>query len=176
MLRFIIGFALIGFAVAVLVGVLVSGASMPPIKQLMTTVYCQPGETIVQQSSRMYGNTYNITFACQTAQETRRDVTGPVTMSLIGVFVTLLFLGITFIISGAKGMVRRRIQSAFGSTGGFGQPFSNASRTVITLDGRTVQPTDLTSRLKQLEEARSAGLITEDEFARLRQEILDSLA
>ena len=216
MLRFIIGFGLIGVAVATLITILASGTSIAPVKQVMNSLYCQTGETITQQSTRSYGNTYNITYACVNAQEIRRDVTGEVVMSMIGVFVTLLFLGITFIISGARGMVRSRIQRSIGGAIGFGQPYTN-TRTVITLDGKTVQggslspqtqqqiqnaldmvgikmdemghsnvigganltgntPNDLTSRLKQLQEARDAGLISETEYNRLRQEILDSLA
>ncbi len=216
MLRFIIGFGLIGVAVATLITILVGGTSIAPVKQVMNNLYCQPGETITQQSTRMYGNTYNITFACLNAQEVRRDVTGEVTISLIAVFTTLLFLGITFIVSGARGLVRSRIRSSIGNVTGFGQPYTN-TRTVITLDGKTVQggslspqtqqqiqnaldmvgikldemghsnviggatltgntPNDLTSRLKQLQEARDAGLISESEYTRLRQEILDSLA
>jgi hypothetical protein len=38
-----------------------------------------------------------------------------------------------------------------------------------------VSGSDLSARLRQLDEARKAGLITQDEYDRLRQQLLDSL-
>lgn len=220
MLRIILGFAFIGIAVAVLVTLLV-GTEVPPINQIMASLFCETGEAFTVSSTRLNSNTYNMTYACTIAGESKRDVTPDVVLLVVIVFSAVVIIGIGFMIAGARGLARGKIRAATNAVGfdlPMNQPFTRStSSTVITLDGKTVQASDLppetarqlndmlnlagmkldaltrdqvvsgtsvgsgmtsdlTSRLKQIEQARDAGLITEDEYSRLRREILDSLA
>ncbi|MEZ4670015.1 MAG: SHOCT domain-containing protein [Anaerolineae bacterium] len=118
-------------------------------------------------------------------------------------FVGLMMVGIVFIIIGSIANMRRRVmRDAFGNPL-VGQSFSGA--TTVNVGGKDVTTTpevarylqraqvvhtstpsinvvstseaggDLKSRLSQLEEARKAGLLSQEEFDRLRQQILDTL-
>lgn len=119
-------------------------------------------------------------------------------------FTGLILLGVLFIVIGAVTNSRRRrvVMDAFGNPVVV-QPFG--STTTLNVGGRDVTTTpevarylqqaqamkstpvinvssmgaaggsDLKARLSQLEEARKAGLLSQEEFDRLRQQILDAL-
>jgi hypothetical protein len=163
---------------------------------------CQPGETLVaEQGASSYtpgqGSGRPTVYYCVDDAGNRRDVTGE--------FVEGLFGQVTGLIPGfMSGIGVTLITSALTTVGavllviGLILTFTRRTRSNVLLGAQVVGITpqtldslrhnqhvttvipgvsgsDLSARLRQLDEARKAGLITQDEYDRLRQQLLDSL-
>jgi hypothetical protein len=122
------------------------------------------------------------------------DIFGGVFSGLLGtaVYFVLIAFGLVFTIIGLLLASRRRAQTvAFGVPGtgggiGYTTTTFNPQSSGGTIDlNQVIQQArdmkaasggaDLSTRLKQLEDARNAGLISQTEYERTRQQILDTL-
>jgi|FLYN01.1.fsa_nt_gi hypothetical protein len=140
---------------------------------------------------------------CEDAEGQQRDVTGRTFAIMGGAFAVPFLLGLLLAVGALVAMVNRGSKRAGAvPASGFqpGERFTHAS--VITVNGQQVdslppeaaevlqqvmsgfqatasqlasQQNDLPGKLRQLQEARDAGLITEDEYNRVRQQILDKM-
>ena len=140
-------------------------------------------------------------FYCVGLEGERRSVTGETTLIIGGGFAVPLVLSIILMIVGiarAASSATRSIYSSFGGVTPLGTPgvsvYSMSSNTPYSRD--TVPPEVLSQvnsaldhaglsqisgggsfseRLRQLEDARKQGLISQSEYNNLRQSILDSM-
>lgn len=161
---------------------------------------CEPGERVVTEEgppSRTVGGTWGrpVTVFCVDAEGNRREVTGEFVSDLLGqtfqgipaflgglgltmCFSSLIVVGIILLIIGM--VASRRRQPGVVMVGGI-PDVQTSDRSASVMDvSRYVQQTgssggDLAAKLRQLEDARAKGLISADEYDRLRQQILDSM-
>ena len=138
------------------------------VDTIMAAVLCNPGEKLVRaQSANPLLSRFGVamTPTCINAQGQRRDVTTRwITIGLGGFAFTFIFgfvLEIVLIINA----VRRRIARSMRPREAYPSPL------VIT----TAAAAPLKDQLRQLEDAKKAGLITFDEYDRLRSEILSKM-
>lgn len=164
---------------------------------------CNDNETLEKEtgaSEYTIGQGYasSVVYTCVDPQGNRRDVTGEFAEKMIGdvtgalnfnfsfspIGLVLPILGVVLIFAGL--LVGRRKPGMVAVPGATG---SIIGARVLQIDPRTgsasVDPrqsvgqkaggTDLTARLKQLEDARAKELISQEEYDRLRQQILDSM-
>lgn len=166
---------------------LVSDAINPTAAEL-----CNAGETLDQvegpdEYTAGEGYRHTVRYFCVSAAGERREVTGSFVQGMLGqafgsvpaMFLPMiggcvLAVGIFFTIIGLVLSARRRVL---------------ASPTVVTQRyafdfppdqsdtpaPRASEATDLAAKLRQLDQARDSGLITEDEYQRKRQQIIDGL-
>jgi hypothetical protein len=162
---------------------------------------CEPGERIETEegpSSRTVGGTWGrpVTIYCVDSEGSRREVTARFAGDLFGqafasmpafigglglsiCFSSLIVVGIVLLLIGGL-LTRRSRQPGMVMVGGI-PDVQVSSRQAGAVDvTRYVQQQsspggDLTAKLRQLEDARSKGLISADEYDRLRQQILDSM-
>ena len=150
---------------------------------------CNPGETLdevrgAEEYTALEGYRRSVRYFCVSDAGVRREVTGSFVTGMLsealrglGVFAIPLLssclctVGIFFTVIGAL-LSRRKAMLAvnnFAFPEDFGTSPASASR--------QLPPTSaaLTHRLRQLEDARRSGLISEDEYQRLRREALDNL-
>lgn len=140
------------------------------------------------------GYASSVVYTCVDPQGKRRDVTGEFAEKMVGdltgalnfnfsfspVGLVLPILGFVLIFAGLLMRGRKATTVEAARVGG---AFPGAQ--VVRIDPRTgnvpvdlgqkASGGDLTTRLKQLEEARDKGLISQEEYDRLRQQILDSM-
>lgn len=162
---------------------------------------CEPGETIETEEgppSRTVGGTWGhpVTIYCVDGEGNRREVTGQFAGDLFGqafasmpaflgglglsiCFSSLIMVGVVLLVIGAI-ISRRNRQPGAVMAGGVPnvQVYRNQPGTVDA--SRYVQQQgksggDLTAKLHELEEARNKGLISAEEYDRLRQQILDTM-
>ena len=161
---------------------------------------CEPGETLdevrgAEEYTALEGYRRSIRYFCVSAAGERREVTGSFVTGMLGEALggigmlslpllasCLCTVGIFLTVIGF--LFSRRRQFRVASAGGFDfpdqqvyvtttrQPRAQTPRASPTPSGASGA---LADRLRQLEEARVSGLISEDEYQRLRQEALDSL-
>lgn len=154
---------------------------------------CNPGETLDQvmgaesySPSTGYGR--QVSYFCVNDAGERREVTGSFVQGMLGqVFgsipsmfipalggcvltVGVLFVVIGFILSARRRGINRVTVPAYG----FDFP-TNPTTTPAPRARQQPQSGDLSAKLRQLDEARQSGLLTEDEYQRMRKEILDSM-
>lgn len=161
---------------------------------------CEPGEKIETEegpSSRTVGGTWGrpITVYCVDDEGNRREVTGQFAGDLFGqafasmpaflggiglsmCFSSLIVVGIILLIIGS--IITRRSQPRTVMAGGIPgvQVYTNQPGAVdVTryVQQQSKSGGDLTAKLRQLEEARNKGLISAEEYDRLRQQILDTM-
>lgn len=161
---------------------------------------CNDAETIeVEQGQETYSPSSGWArpsyFYCVDGQGNRREVTQEFGAELIGTTTStalsafssaFLWMGVSTIgffllIIGIIVSVRKRAKSANMLQYGSSSPISgnpamhwNMPQTSATTSPKS-DISDLKDRLQKLEEARSANLISQDEYDRLRQNILDKL-
>jgi hypothetical protein len=148
---------------------------------------CNPGETLdevrgAEEYTALEGTRRAIRYFCVNDAGERREVTGSFVTGMLGdvfrslgVFAIPLFssclctVGIFLTVIGAL-LSRRKAMLAVNNFA-FPEDFdtTSASRQPSAASAA------LTNRLRQLEDARRSGLISEDEYQRLRQEALDNL-
>ncbi|MCC6801491.1 MAG: SHOCT domain-containing protein [Anaerolineae bacterium] len=154
---------------------------------------CNPGETLDQvmgPESYSPGTGYGrqVSYFCVNDAGERREVTGSFVQGMLGqVFSSIpsmfipalggcvLTVGILFVVIGFILSARRRSANRVTvSTYGFDFP-ANPTPTAAPRPRQQPQSGDLSAKLRQLDEARQSGLLTEDEYQRKRREILDSM-
>ena len=158
---------------------------------------CNAGETLDEESGASQftpgqGYARNVRYFCVNDAGVRREVTGNFVTGMLGdafnsvgvlliplLSSCILTIGIIFTVIG---VLFSRRQMRMVSTGGFNFPeqqvYVMGTQTPRAQTPRSVSLASagaLAEKLRQLEEARISGLISEDEYQRLRQEALDSL-
>ncbi len=162
--------AVVLLCVLVVLPVLPFTADNSTIDTALQPILCQQGETIQRdQYSRndRQGTSYSMVVYC-VSERTKRDVTGQWTLLSIGAFIIPLFIGIGSIIRSAN-----RLSKGFTS----GDDASRMPRgTPIFSSGGSLKvgpDKSLADKLRELQDLRDKGLITGEEFDKLRKEILD---
>ena len=165
---------------------------------------CNPGEKLEEEGGAEsyspgvgYGRT--VQYYCVNAAGTRREVTGEFVQGMLGdvgsalmpmlsggliTIISPLILTFGFILAILGFVFSRRRGAAVTqyvyTEHGIPNTFNVSSRqapssTFSFPTPRSPQSGDLSAKLRQLDEARQSGLLTEDEYQRMRQEILDSM-
>ncbi len=165
---------------------------------------CKPGETLVEeggQSEYTPGQGYgrSVAYYCEDSAGNRRDVTGDFASDLLGSVSTNLFgapnlrveylaaagLGLVLLLVGVfSGLRSKNVDVRPGVAvnapfGGQAVTWTVPEGTRPTLAERIQQAgstSNLADKLRELDIARGANLITEEEYQRMRQQILDSMA
>ncbi len=173
-------------------GNMISQAITPKAEDL-----CQPGEKLDEVTGQseytpLEGYRHSVQYFCVNSAGVRREVTGDFVQGMVGqvfgglgslaipIISGLLFVpGIILVILGVIFSRRRTLPGNItvrSNTYGGSTPnrfaFPDDPTVIVQEDPRTRG--DLSARLSQLDAARKAGLINDDEYARLRQAILDS--
>jgi hypothetical protein len=151
---------------------------------------CNPGEELEQESGPEYytpGQGYgrNVRFFCVDSSGERREVTGDFVQGMFGDVLQglgsfaipllsscVLTVGIIFAVIGA--LLSRRGRGGYATAVPAYQSFQQMQPTSI-VNQLQQQGGDLSTRLRKLDEALQANLITKDEYERLRQAILDQM-
>ena len=158
----------------------VSQATNPDVKSL-----CKPGETLATEEGPEEYDTvqhlYNrsTSFYCVNDAGVQRDVT----QQFADGFVQRMIGSFGSVIVPALSCVLCTFGFIFTLFGGMFYLRRRAVRSVLALQtdppvvtqNRSSGNSALSAKLNQLEEARQSGLITEEEYQRKRQEILDSM-
>lgn len=152
---------------------------------LLQSVFCQEGETVLRdqyQTTDSEGTSYSMDLYCIDREGQRRDVTAQ--WFLVGIvgFTAPFLIGLFAFIFGVNRGVRRTITVTRNNADVLGggstidlSSFLSPTQTPQTSSFSTSGGGNksFTEKLKQIQEARDAGLITAEEYDRLRQEILD---
>jgi hypothetical protein len=159
---------------------------------------CNPGETLdevtgQEEYTALEGWRHSVQYYCVNDAGVRRDVTGQFVGGMIGqvfggigsiaipiVSSMLLVPGIILLVLGAIFSRRRAgggnvVVRTYTYGGGTPSRFAFPDDPTVIAQQNPAENDDLSKRLIQLDAARKAGLISEDEYARKRQEILDSM-
>lgn len=156
---------------------------------------CNPGETLdevtgQEEYTALEGWRHSVQYYCVNDAGVRRDVTGNFVQGMLGeafggvgsllIPIISSFLCVPGLILLVLGLIfsRRRVANSnvVVRTYSYGSP--TGSRFQFPDDPTTPLQTtsdDPSARLMKLDAVRKAGLITEDEYTRIRQEILDSM-
>lgn len=175
------------------------------IGPFLTETFCNPGEKLVSESReiRRPGESgQEILFFCQDRQGRRRDITGIYIIAAIAGFIVPFLLGLFMVIGSVRRMIAQAARQITGIPAGVpaggrmsipGGAVTPTRRTAARdISGSTniddyiqqafnasqreiARGTDLASRLRKLDEARDAGLISGEEYRRAREKVLDSL-
>jgi hypothetical protein len=143
----------------------VLGAVMYLVLSPTQTVLCQSGERLLEEQGQ---------FFCVNAENTRipQQSTASDTLPIL---VTLMMFSIGMIVVGGMLASRKPQVTSFNWTGEVKQyPFSPGEQ--YPIKQTTGNSNALNGKLRQLDEARAAGVISQTEYDRLRQKILDSRA
>ena len=178
MVRF--GCFMIVLAIAALMVIIVLPV-IPPlgdnttIDQFLQPLICQPGETIqrdLYSQSTYDGTSFSMDVYCVDQEGAQRDETGRWTLVGAAGFVLPFLIGLFAVISGSNRNAAKQVAQMTASLNAAGvaptrQPWATSSE--------PPHPATLTQRLKELQDAHEAGLLTALEYERTRQKILDSL-
>lgn len=162
-LAWIAGF---GLACILFVGVFF----FPDVAKLTEPLMCDHGFDLVRREyayTDSDGSGVSIEFYCEGDGPTT-DVTGNMVLlqfALVGVGVVFMIIWVGRGVQKVTGPVRTILA----------RPNVSTSFRVIDLRGDADDDPTLRERLAELEEAHSAGLITQEEYEQKRQEILDEL-
>ncbi|MFN8371879.1 MAG: SHOCT domain-containing protein [Anaerolineae bacterium] len=163
--------AMVALCGLVVIPVLPPFAENETIDNLLAPLICQPEETIErdQYSTRdREGTSYSMNVYCVDKDGDRRDETGRWFLFSLGGFLAPFLIGLFMLIGGANRGMR---QFSTGDGGTTLSPTGVPINYVGTPSPKAGQ--SLSERLKQLDEARNQGLISADEYDRMRKEILD---
>jgi hypothetical protein len=187
--------------------------SNPQVIALKNSLFCEPGESYVEELSRfiissgtdLFGR--EVRMYCEDREGEQRDVTTQAVTTIIGAFglpfglgLALLLIGIIF---AAVGWTRRLASVSNVPVTVYsnqpGQPGVQYSTTTVRMNDQQIPPEaaeiikqvmggfqasaqsfqsgddSLVTKLRQLDEARDAGLISSTEYDRMRQQILDNM-
>jgi hypothetical protein len=162
---------------------------------------CKPGETLVEESGQSE-YTPGVRYYCEDSQGVRREVTGDFAQDLIGnistglipsvnvrvEFLALIGGGLLLLLIGVFSGLRSKnvdvrpgvpVSDPFGGqaaswVGAQSQVQPSLAERIQQAGAASAIPT-LADKLRELDLARGANLISEDEYQRLRQQILDSM-
>lgn len=182
------GFLLMGVGFAALC-ILTVLPVLPPFAQnetidtIIGTVVCQPGETVLRdqyQTQDSDGTGYSMDVYCINAREQREDVTGKWFLISIGAFLLPFLVGLfSFIFASNRASKNVAVPTTGFSVdplsgrvnlGSSSSPISGFNQSAVSF---SAGKKSLSDRLKEIQDARDKGLITEEEYDRIRQEILD---
>jgi len=138
---------------------------LPAALSPLSPLFCGPGETLggeVHSSGNLRRSTIGTAYWCEDKFGNQRNVNETVTPG-----TTLIFLGILFSGFGVTA-VGIYLSSRGNPTASPAQKQKRKSS-----EENAVFPDGLTEALEELEESRRKGLITEDEYQTLRQQVLD---
>jgi hypothetical protein len=187
--------------VVAMIALVMGLSNSPQTIAISQALVCQPGEKYSEALGRsVYSGTESMGrefFAYCESDGSRRDVTPQAFAVKAGMFAVPFVLGLLLFVFGIFVMVWRGSRSLIGqvvtaTTSGSGQPVSKIIVNGQPVDsmppeidqmlkgffGDSTQPqnrANLTDRLRQLQEAYDARLISKDEYERVRQQILDSM-
>ncbi len=157
-----VGVAMMILAFCILMGAL----AFPDVLTPLTPLYCHSGETLIRSTFTFSipGETSStFYYHCADAEGVEtRDVSSQVTWSILGVFFAFEFGGIGVLTFGGRRKHRDDDLTDYERT----------SHIPKRLQPSRQQGT-LAERLRELQEARSQGLITETEYQTLRQQALE---
>ncbi len=166
---------------------------------------CKPGETLEEDKGASsytpgQGHASSVTLYCVNSDHQKRDVTAEFATSMVGqvggifgnvfsgimgtaVYFILIVVGLIFTIIGLLFGRRRTTTVTFGVPVTTSTVYNTSSAAGLDLnqviqqarDMKAASSGDLTTRLKQLDDALKAGLITQSEYDSARQHILDTL-
>jgi hypothetical protein len=167
--------SMLGLCAIVVVPVLPFLDDSPQIDQFLQPILCQPGETVRRDqysTTDNDGTSYSMNVYCLGDDEVERDVTDRWFLIGLVAFLAPFLVGLFALIFGVqRNAVKSAVNTASGSAG-WAVPGSG----VMSVNtGSTGKNASLTQRLKELQEARDAGLISAVEYDRMRQQILDSM-
>lgn len=175
------------------------------IDNALAAILCKPNERLerdLYQSTDNDGTSYSMTPTCINSERQREDVTVKWVLIGAGAFVIPFLIGLFLTIWGASVAAKRRIANSLGNpaytfvntsgSAGSGMEYKDGVFKVggmeIKLDNFNPDnikaqmgmsagggSTDLTDKLRQLQEAKDNGLISTSEYDRMRQKILDDM-
>ncbi|MBL8165207.1 MAG: SHOCT domain-containing protein [Anaerolineae bacterium] len=153
-------------------------ADTQAIDAALQPLLCNSGETLrrdLYSSSYRPGETsFSMDVTCLDSDNRERDVTGQWMLLSAVAFTAPFLIGLTLFIVGVSRATRR---SLVASTTDFNQVLKATGFNMPPAQTpvRTTNNPTLTQRLKELQEARDVGLITEQEFQQKRKELLDKM-
>lgn len=176
MFRLMLGIVLMVVSVVVMIFMLQDPAGQPALADLFKDLHCGPGETVRQTVSTGGGslmtiNERGVFYACVNDAGTARDITDKVALTVGLSFAAPFTVGLLLFLSGIFGMVRGAALRAAAAVDVIG-----LHRMLYGTGGFTpVRGGGLTDRLEEIKEALDKGLISQEEYDRLRRRILDDL-
>ncbi len=168
--------AVVGLIALVVVPVLPFLENSPQVDGFLQPLLCQPGET-VQREQYSYrdseGTSYSMNVYCM-GDGVERDVTMNWTLIGVGAFLVPFLIGLFAFIYGVNRNARNRsVTLTTASIGNTGWVMPSSGGMSVGTGGS--KNASLVQRLKELQDARDAGLISAIEYDRTRQQILDSM-
>lgn len=164
--------SLVALGAIIVVPVLPFLNDTPQIDQYLQPLLCQTGETIrrdLYSTRDRDGTSYSMNVYCLGDDRAERDVTLMWGLMGMGAFVVPFLIGLAALIIGLQ-----RSQSTSETVSMSSGTWSTPAGGFTAGPGGGGKPT-LTQRLKELQDARDAGLISGMEYDRVRQQILDSM-
>lgn len=156
-----IGIALIIISILFMLASLLLPDTLAPLSPL----FCEDGETLGGQviaSGNLRRSTVGTSYWCTDKNGNQRNVNDSVIAGTTIIFLALFFVG----------MGVASVGYSISQKGKAAVPTSTPSP-AFTLENRIDASTGLTDALKDLEDSRAAGLISEDEYQRLRQKVME---
>jgi hypothetical protein len=164
--------SVVGLCAIIVIPVLPFLDDSETIDGMLEPLFCEPGEKIERDqyttSSNRGGTTFTMAVYCVSQESGRRDVTDRWTLIGMGAFLVPFLIGLFAFIAGVGRNARQRAAVSSSPIIVGGQMLSGS------MPPSSSSGASLTQRLKEIQEARNAGLITAEEYERLRQEVLDS--
>jgi hypothetical protein len=189
----LIGFAVVALFALVVIPVLPFGENNPTLMQIKGTLVCEPGQQYVMEGynfsdNRGSGRRFNV--FCVGDDGAKLDVMEKDFLVSLVLFVVPFLVGLFLTIGAstalARGVTRRALQDVSGfQMGQDGSINVSGMQIRVQRSGVESMPIDpnafqfgdqsvtLADKLKQLEQARTQGLITQDEYDKMRKQILD---
>jgi hypothetical protein len=194
----LLGILLIGFAVAalfalVVIPVLPFGENNPTLMQIKGALVCEPGQQYIMEGhnfsdNRGSGRRFNV--YCVGQDGTKVDIIEKDFLVSLVLFVVPFLVGLFLTIGASAALARGVTRNVLQDVSGF-QMTNDGSVNVsgmqirVARSGNPSMPIDpnallfgenqatLAEKLQQLEQARTQGLISQDEYDKMRQRILD---
>jgi hypothetical protein len=189
----LIGFAVVALFTLVVIPVLPFGENNPTLMQIKGALVCEPGQQYVMEGhnfsdNRGSGRRFNV--YCVGDDGTKLDVIEKDFLVSLVLFVVPFLVGLFLTIGASAGLARGVTRNVLQDVSGFqmGQAGSlnvGGMQIRVQRSGNPSMPIDpnallfgdqsvtLADKLKQLEQARTQGLISQEEYDRVRKRILD---
>ena len=166
--------SVVGMCAIIVIPVLPFLDDSETIDGMLQPLFCEPGEKIERDQyttpGSRGGTAFTMAVYCVSQESSRRDVTDRWTLIGMGAFLVPFLIGLFAFIAGIGRNARRGAVVPSSPIIVGGQMLSGS------IPPNSSSGASLTQRLKELQEARDAGLISAEEYERLRQEVLDSTA
>lgn len=167
--------AVTGLIAIVVVPVLPFLNNSPQVDNFLQPLLCQQGETVRRDQysyTDFEGTSYSMNVYCMGDDEVERDVSTRWFVIGMVAFLAPFLIGLFTFIFGVNRYTRNRVATL--TTPSIGNTDWGSGVMSVNTVASSSKPT-LTERLKELQEARDAGLISAIEFDRARQQILDRM-